>query len=223
LKGLRFPKRKQKTSTRREHLWTPAEHKVFLERVEDLRLACYHAIALETGARPSELLALRIRDIEIKTSASTGKKYAEFQVGQYGKSRKARPATISDAIPYFNVWHAVHPQRDDPTGNAYLFPSLEKSNKYRNKPLEEDSLRLFYYFSGLTRKPTEYIVPQIIVIRHICGKTIPVYLSITLASDHLIIRPHPQDHQPRSSLSLITSTQVDYSDDGYIFFSFLLL
>jgi integrase len=93
LKGLKFPRRKTQTSVKHEHLWTAEEHKVFLERVEDPRLACYHAIALETGGRPSELLQLKIKDIQIKTSPSTGKKYAEFWIGQYGKGRKARPAT----------------------------------------------------------------------------------------------------------------------------------
>src|SRR5215203_4280321 len=62
LKGLKFAKRKTKTSVRREDLWTDEEHKVFLERCEDPRLACFHAIALETGGRPSELLALKISD-----------------------------------------------------------------------------------------------------------------------------------------------------------------
>ena len=161
LKGLRYPRRKVKTSVKREDLWTHEEHKVFLERCQDLRLACYHAIALETGGRPSELLAVKIKDMEIKTSPSTGKKYAEFWIGRYGKSRKARPATISDALPFFNVWTHVHPNRDDPTGNAYLFPPLEKSAKYRQrKPLEEDSLRMLYsrtmrfHFPRLLEDPT---------------------------------------------------------------------
>jgi integrase len=145
LKGLgRPPRRKSKTRVKHEDLWTYEEHKVFLDRCEDPRLACYHAIAIETGGRPSELLALKIKDIQIKISPSTGKKYAEFWIGQYGKSKKARPVTISDAIPHFNVWKAVHPNRDDPHGDAYLFPSLMNRAKYRNKPLDVGSLRILY-------------------------------------------------------------------------------
>src|SRR5688572_30746629 len=68
LKGYRAARRKNKTSVTQKDLWTHDEHKVFLERCEDPRLACYHAIALETGGRPSELLALKISDLEIKTS-----------------------------------------------------------------------------------------------------------------------------------------------------------
>jgi integrase len=101
-------------------------------------------MALETGGRPGELLQVKMKDIQIKTSPSTGKKYAEFWIGQYGKSKKARPVTISDSIPHLNVWVHVHPNRDNPQGDAYLFPSLEKSSKYRNKPLQVDSLRLLY-------------------------------------------------------------------------------
>jgi integrase len=144
LKGLKFAKRKTKTSVRREDLWTDEEHEVFLERCEDPRLACFHAIALETGGRPSELLALKISDLHIRVS-SKGKKYAEFAIGDKvgGKMRKPRPVNISDAVPYFNAWVSMHPLRDGPQG-AYLFPSRDNRSKYRNKPLEEGSVRLAY-------------------------------------------------------------------------------
>ena len=143
LKGLRFRKRKQKTSVKREQLWTPEEHKVFLDYCEDLRLACYHAMARECGGRPSELLDLKISDVEVKVSPSTGKRYAEFWIGRTGKMKKGRPASISGLIPYFNVWKSVHPLRDNPSG-AYLFPSRENKARYRNVPLKPDSLRLAY-------------------------------------------------------------------------------
>jgi integrase len=144
LKGLKFAKRKTKTSVRREDLWTDEEHKVFLERCEDPRLACFHAISLETGGRPSEILALKISDLHIRVS-NKGKKYAEFTIGDKvgGKMRKPRLVNISDAIPYFNTWVSMHPLRDSPEG-AYLFPSRDNRSKYRNKPLEEGSVRLAY-------------------------------------------------------------------------------
>jgi integrase len=145
LKGFRAAKRKSKTSRKREDMWTPEEHRVFLQYCEDLRLACYHAIAMETGGRPGELLALKISDLKIKTSASTGKKYAEFTIGDKvgGKMKKSRPVSISDAIPYYNTWVSVHPLRDRPK-DAYLFPSMQNKAKYRNRPLEENSLRIAF-------------------------------------------------------------------------------
>jgi integrase len=145
LKGFRYAKRKSKTSTRREHMWTDEEHRVFLKYCEDKRLACFHAIAKDTGARPSELLALKISDLQLQTSPSTGKRYAQFTIGDKlgGKMKKPRPASISDAIPYFNVWVHVHPLRDVPQG-AYLFPSADNKARYRNLPLNHESLRLLY-------------------------------------------------------------------------------
>jgi integrase len=145
LKGYRAAKRKSKTSVRREDLWTWDEHRVFLQYCEDPRLACYHAIALETGGRPGELLALKISNLQFKTSSSTGKKYCEFWIGDKvgSKMKKARPVSISDAIPYYNVWVSMHPLRDSPKG-AYLFPSRQNKAKYQNKALEENSLRLAF-------------------------------------------------------------------------------
>lgn len=97
------------------------------------------------GSQTKRVASLKDRDLQIKVSPSTGKKYAEFTIGDKlgGKMKKPRPATISDAIPYFNVWTAVHPMRDSPQG-AYLFPSRENQAKYRNRPLTHDSLRLVY-------------------------------------------------------------------------------
>jgi len=155
LKGLRFAKRKNKTHVKREDFWTPQEHLVFMNYCEDLRLACYHAIARETGGRPGELLALKINDLKIQTSPSTGKKYAELWIGRTGKMKKGRPVTISDAIPYYNTWVHVHPKRDNPE-QAYLFPSRENKAKYRNKALVPDSLRQAY------TRTIEELFPQLL-------------------------------------------------------------
>lgn len=147
LKGYRDVKRRSKTSVKREHLWTAEEHRVFLKYCEDLRLACFHAIHREVGGRPSELLQLKLGDIKVETVPSTGKKVCRFWIGQKGKTENSyRPASISDAIPYFNVWAHVHPAKDwDNPEKAYLFPSLENKAKYRNVPLKPDSLRLNCY------------------------------------------------------------------------------
>lgn len=145
LKGLKFPIRQggRKHSVKQEDHWTPEEHLVFLKYCEDIRLACYHAIARETGMRPGELLQLKIDDLHFTINPSTGKRYAEFRLGRLGKMRQDTTTNIHDALPYYNTWIAVHPRRDNPHG-AYLFPSLERPSQYRNKPLEEDSLRSVY-------------------------------------------------------------------------------
>jgi hypothetical protein len=151
LKGFRYAKYKTKrrTAVKREDLWTPEEHRVFLKYCEDLRIACFHAMHRDVGGRPGELLALKLGDIKIETVPSTGKKRCEFSIGDKlgGKMKRRRPASISDAIPYYNVWAHVHPARDwsdKDKKNAYLFPSQEKKARYRNRPLKENSLRLRY-------------------------------------------------------------------------------
>ena len=100
LKGFRRAKAQiQDYTQKRKHFWTPEEHRVFLKYCEDVRLACFHTIHMDTGGRPSVLLALKISDLHTKTSSSTGKKYVEFWIGDKvcGKMRKARPDSISDA------------------------------------------------------------------------------------------------------------------------------
>jgi integrase len=181
VKGLRFPKRKNKTTVKREQMWTAEEHKAFLDYCEDLRLACYHAVAKDTGGRPGELLQLKISDVEIKVSPSTAKKYAEFWIGREGKMKRGRPVSISDAIPYFNVWTAVHPLRDRPQG-AYLFPSRDNRAKYRNVPLKPDSLRLAYvrtieeFFPKLLNRPDVPLEDKAVLRRLIHDKPHYPYL-----------------------------------------------
>src|SRR5215203_7733 len=147
LKGYRWITHKSKsnrTRVKRENHWTDEEHKVFLDYCEDPRLACFHAMHRDVGGRPSELLEVKITDIKFKVSQN-GKKYAEFWIGDKinGKMKQVRPVTISDAVPYYNIWRAMHPRRDNPE-NAYLFPSHSNKSKYRNIPLTADSLRLAY-------------------------------------------------------------------------------
>jgi hypothetical protein len=112
-------------------------------------MACFHAIHMDVGGRPGELLQLKLGDIKVETVPSTGKKVCQFTIGDKvgGKMKKARLASISDAIPYFNVWEHVHPARDwkgKDKKNAYLFPSMESEAKYGNVPLRPESLRGIY-------------------------------------------------------------------------------
>ena len=148
LKGCRHVNRRTKTNVKREYHWTAEEHRVFLKYCDDLRLTCFHAIHRDVGGRPSELLALKLGDIKVETVPSTGKKVCQFWIGQKGKTENSyRPASISDAIPYYNEWAHVHPARDwdnHTIKNAYLFPSRENRAKFRNIPLKPEFLRQCY-------------------------------------------------------------------------------
>jgi integrase len=147
----RRPKHKPVNKKRisRDQLWTPEEHVVFLKYCEDKRLSCAQAMAIEIGCRPGELLDLKLGDINVETIPSTGKKVCRFMVGGGvgGKMKKDRPASISDSIPFFNLWAHMHPASDwdwKSAKNAYLFPSEENKAKYHNLPLKENSLRLLF-------------------------------------------------------------------------------
>lgn len=182
LKGLRFANKARKTSTKREDLWSPEEHLVFLSRCENLKLACYHAIAIETGGRPSEILNLKISDIKVEVSPSTGKQYADVSIGQEGKMREDRLSPpLVNSIPYFNAWISVHPAgHDSPKGGVYLFPSQDKKSMYRNTPLKVGSLRLLY-----TRTLKTHF-PKLLLRQDISQKEKLVIKSLMQKPCHLI-------------------------------------
>ena len=89
MKGFKRANRKKNYSVKREDLWTAEEHAIFMHYCDNLRLLCYHAMALETGARPGELLKLKIGDIK-KQISPTGKPFVDISVGAEGKTREAR-------------------------------------------------------------------------------------------------------------------------------------
>jgi len=70
------------------------------------RLRLYHALAIETSGRPSELLQLKIEDLaNIETDAATGKMYAALDIGRYGKRKQSRIVGITDfSIQYYQAY-----------------------------------------------------------------------------------------------------------------------
>jgi Phage integrase family len=138
-------------------------------------------MAIETGWRPSEGLNLKMSDVKVKVSPTTGKQYAEVWIGRQGKTRKGRPVTIFNAIPFFNTWTAVHPARDRPDG-AYLFVSQENKSIYKNTPLKEGSLRLAYvrvireHFPKLLDRP-DISLEEKATIRSLISKPCHPYLQ----------------------------------------------
>ena len=105
------------------------------------RLRLYHAMAWETSARPSEMLQLKIGDIEDNLQQDEkGEPCALFKVGRYGKNKYAyRDVGISQlSLQYYNRYLAAHP--DSTNRNAYLFASLQYSALGRNLPISEGAL-----------------------------------------------------------------------------------
>jgi integrase/recombinase XerD len=136
-------KKGSKSRVKTTDLWTREEDALFLKYCEDPLIACYHAMSRDCGARPSEMLAIRIGDVKVKKDSNSGKVFAEVQgVGRYGKTREARTVPMISSVPYFKAWIAQHPMGANP--EAYLFISREHSARYRNVPLKEESLYAKY-------------------------------------------------------------------------------
>jgi integrase len=142
LRGLTYYHNKEKTPVRAKDLWTEENTAIFLKYCEDARLACYHMVGHDTGARPGEILAIRIGDVEIKQAPSTGRWYGQVEVGRGGKTTP-RTVPLIDSIPYLRVWLKQHPMGES-NPDAFLFISQENSALYRNIPLQEGSIRNIY-------------------------------------------------------------------------------
>ena len=56
-------KRKEQSIYKPDDLWSPEDDHIFLKYCPDKRIQCYHSIARDTSARPSEILKLRVREI----------------------------------------------------------------------------------------------------------------------------------------------------------------
>jgi hypothetical protein len=101
-------------------------------------------LAYQTSARPSELLQLKIGDIEIQTDEK-GKLCALIDVGRYGKKKQSRIVGIEEfAIQYLQPYLSSQ-QHPDPTNRkAYLFVNIEHGAALRNIRLSGDALRQDY-------------------------------------------------------------------------------
>lgn len=97
-------------------MWTAEDNALFLKYGPDARDRCFHAMIMDTGARPHELLRLKIKDAEFKFEGH--RKYAEIVVN--GKTGE-RSLVLIDSIPYMTQWITLHPQNSNP--ESVLFPS----------------------------------------------------------------------------------------------------
>lgn len=137
-------KKGSKTPIKQKDIWDDKDTAIFLKYCTDNpRHRFYHALAYQTSARPSELLQLKIGDIEIQTDEN-GKLCALIDVGRYGKKKQSRIVGIAEfAIQYLQPY--LSSQHPDPTNRkAYLFVSREYGAALRNIPLSSDALRQDY-------------------------------------------------------------------------------
>jgi integrase/recombinase XerD len=129
-------KRKEQSIYKPDDLWSIDDDRLFLDYCSDKRIQCYHTIARDTSARPSEILKLHVREINFKIA--NGKTYAQISVN--GKTG-SRIIPLFDSIPYIKDWLNDHPQPGNP--NAFLIPSKNRATFGRK--MSELSLNRIYY------------------------------------------------------------------------------
>jgi integrase/recombinase XerD len=129
-------KRKEQSIYKPGDLWTLEEDLLFLKYCPDKRIQCYHTISRDTSARPSEILRLKVKDINFKLAGD--KTYAEISVN--GKTG-SRTIPLFNSIPYIKDWINNHPQPGN--SNALLIPSMNRAT--RGQKLSSLSLNRIYH------------------------------------------------------------------------------
>ena len=128
-------KRKEKSIYKPTDLWTDDDDALFLKYCPNSRDRCYHAMSRDSGARPHELLKLRIKDVVFKLTADK-KQYAEILLN--GKTG-TRHIPLIHSIPYIKDWIAQHPQGGN--SSSILLCGFGKSI---GKVIQEISLNTLY-------------------------------------------------------------------------------
>ena len=100
-------------------MWDAEDNLIFLKYCPDSRDKCYHAMETDIGARPHELLKLRIKDVEFIEDGGGGR-YARIVLN--GKTGE-RVVPIIDSIPYVTQWISLHPQGSN--REAILLPNIQ--------------------------------------------------------------------------------------------------
>ena len=120
MRDIPMLKRKEQSIYKPDDLWSSEDDQLFLKYCPDKRIQCYHVISRDTSARPSEILKLRIKEINFKRAGD--KTYAEISVN--GKTG-SRVIPLFNSIPYIKDWINIHPQPGNP--NALLIPSMNRA------------------------------------------------------------------------------------------------
>ena len=110
---LDLKRQADKENKLRDKLVTPEEYEALMNVADRPRIRATLATLYEAGARPGEVLGLRLRDLDFR------ERYAQIRVS--GKTGE-RTIPLVRAIPYLRAWLQVHPAKDDP--DAPLFSRI---------------------------------------------------------------------------------------------------
>jgi integrase len=90
-------------------MWVAEDNLLFLKYCPCPRDRCYHAMEADIGARPHELLKLRIKDVEFIQEEGSGGSGRYARIVLNGKTGE-RVVPLIDSIPYVTQWISNHPQ-----------------------------------------------------------------------------------------------------------------
>src|SRR5215467_3554542 len=125
-------------------IYEPKKMFLILKYSKSSRDSCYVSMALDTSARPHELLKLRTKDIVFESQ------YAQVLVN--GKTG-SRSLVLIDSIPYVKEWISQHPQKNDE--GAILLCSGKRRRKMNTRTLDNIYLRYqTKYFPALLKTAT---------------------------------------------------------------------
>jgi integrase len=110
MKGVKRLSRKEVSRYKPSDLWTARESEVFLKYCPSKRDRAFFSMAMDTSARPHELLNLRIEDLKFKTSSDGSKQYAEITIN--GKTGQ-RTVPHINSLPYIKEWILNPPLAND--------------------------------------------------------------------------------------------------------------
>jgi|SRR5215211_7242972 integrase/recombinase XerD len=146
-------KRREQSTIKPSDIWIAnTDDYIFLKYCPSKRDKAYHTIARDSSCRPGEILGLRIRDLNFKTSDTN--QYADILVN--GKTG-TRSIPLFSAVPYVKDWLDDHPQGRNP--NAFLIPSFDRKHKKFGNRMKVSSLNNIYrrykleFFPSLLEDP----------------------------------------------------------------------
>ena len=209
--GIKVLPRKEVSPYKPSDLWTQRDNEIFLRYCPSKRDKAFHSMAMDTSARPHELLNLKIKDIHFKISPS-GMQYAEVLLS--GKT-KARTVPLVSSLPYIKDWISDHPFNENK--NSYLFIALSK-NHFGNK-LSLDGLLRHYkdqyrdkLFPNLLNDDS---IPEAdkAYIRYLLTKPFTLYIfrHSALTNKSLILKEHVlRDHAGWSMTSKMPQVYIHY-------------
>ena len=123
-------------------MWVAEDNLLFLKYCPSSRDKCYHSMETDIGARPHELLKLKIKDVEFKEEA--GVRYAEIVVN--GKTGE-RVVPLIDSIPYVTQWISNHPQGSN--REAILIPNPQTGRVMHVNAMSKAYEKYKEYFKSL--------------------------------------------------------------------------